>query len=402
MCYATRMAKVNAAAVDQLLAHHVVDVIDRAHLRTRLLRGEQLRVKLGIDPTAPDIHLGFMVVLRKLRAFQEAGHTAVLVIGDTTALIGDPTNRKKTRPPLSPAEIHANTETYLAQVGRVLDLRRAVVRRNSEWLSLLKLPDIIKLASVLTVAHVLERDDFKKRLKARAEVRLHELFYPLAQAYDSVAVRADVELGGTDQLWNILTGRELQQKLGQQPQDILTTALLVGLDGKEKMSKSLGNDIGITESPDSIIGKLMTIPDAVIYDYARLAANWSVDVLKKLPARLQQDNPRDVKLAVARDTVALYYGDIPAKQAAAEWLRIFHKKELPQTIPTKKLRAGRWDVVDLLLAVELASSKSGARRLVAQGGVRLNGARVSAGVGTISIEHGTLLQVGKRKFVRVV
>lgn len=395
------MPKADARAVDDLLSHNVVDVINLAHLQKRLLAGEKLRVKLGVDPTAPDIHLGFAVVLRKLRAFQDLGHTAVLIVGDATALIGDPSGRKKTRPPLFAVEIQRNARGFLAQAKQILAPKPLEVRRNSEWLSPLTFADLIRLAGKLTVQRLLERDDFQKRLKARAEIFLHEFLYPLAQAYDSVAVRADLELGGTDQLWNLLTGRDLQRKLGQEPQDVLTTPLLVGLDGKEKMSKSLQNYVGITEQPDEMVGKLLTIPDTAIPDYARLAANWEEEDIRALPARLKHENPRDVKLAVARGVVTFYHGARAADTAVKEWLRVVHGRELPREIPTKKLRHGRWGIPALLVAAGLTASKSEAKRVHAQGGLRHNEIRVDPEVETFTIRAGDLLQVGKRKFVRV-
>lgn len=395
------MPKPSPTAVDRLLTHNVEQVIEKARLRARLLKGEKLRVKLGIDPTAPDIHLGFAVVLRKLREFQELGHTAVLIIGDATARIGDPSGRSKTRPVLHHDEILANEKTYLQQMGKVLDLNKVKVHRNNEWFYKPSFADIIKILQGFTVARILERDDFQKRLKAGSPIGLHEILYPALQAFDSVAVKADVEIGGTDQTFNLLAGRDLQPHFNQPSQDILTTSLLVGLDGKEKMSKSLGNTVGITDPPDEMFGKLMTIPDAVIPDYARLAADWPDAKMKALPKRLEKENPRDVKLEIARDVVALYHGTAAAKNAAAEWLRVFHKKELPEDIPVKKLKKGEWDITALLVAAGLATSKSDARRLVAQGGVQHNGARVNPGTTALTIAQGDLLQVGKRKFVRV-
>lgn len=395
------MPRTDRRLVERLLTHQVVEVVDRAHLRQRLLAGEKLRVKLGVDPTAPDIHLGFAVVLWKLREFQDAGHTAVLIIGDATAAIGDPSGRKKTRPPLSPRAIAAHGRTYLAQVGKILNLKKVEVRHNREWLSPLRFSDLVRLASLVTVARVLEREDFAFRLKTGAEIHLHELLYPLAQAYDSVAVRADLELGGTDQLWNLLAGRELQRKLGLPPQDVLTVPLLVGLDGKEKMSKSLGNAVGITESPEDMIGKLMTVPDLVTADFARYAADWAAADLAVLPRRLRRENPRDVKLAVARSVVERYHGPDAAQRAAAEWVRVFREGQLPRRIPRRRLRAGAWDVAEILVAAGLASSRSEARRLVAQGGVQHNSQPVRRGREQLLIQKGDLLQVGKRKFLKV-
>lgn len=396
------MPKVDVRGVENLLGHHVVSVVERSHLRRRLVRGEKLRVKLGMDPTAPDLHLGHAVLLRKLAAFQGLGHTVVFIIGDATARVGDPSGRAKTRPPVSDEEVAANARTYFAQVGRFLNVKRAEVRTNSEWLDALSLPKILALLATFTVARVLEREDFASRLQRRTPVGLHELLYPILQAYDSVAVKADLELGGTDQTFNLLAGRDLQPHFNQPPQDILTTPLLVGLDGGKKMSKSLGNAVGVTEPPDDMLGKLMTIPDAAIPEYARLAADWPDDQVKKLSRRLKKENPRDVKLEVAQSVVALYHGNAAAERAATEWLKVFHKKELPSHLPEKKLRRGSWNIAELLVATGLALSKSEARRLVAQGGVQHNGARLGAETTTLTLKKDDLLQVGKRKFVRVV
>lgn len=395
------MPRPRANVVDELLTHNVVEVIDRANLRARLLRGEKLRVKLGIDPTAPDIHFGLAVVLRKLREFQDCGHTAVLIIGDSTARIGDPSGRTKTRPVLHRDQITANKKTYLRQIGRIVDLSRTKIYNNSKWFSRLSFADMISLLQKFTVARILERDDFQKRLHAQSPISLHELLYPVLQAFDSVAVKADIEIGGTDQTFNLLAGRDLQPHFQQPPQDILTVPLLVGLDGKEKMSKSLGNSVGITESSDDMIGKLMTIPDMVISDYARLAADWPEAKVDALSKRMKKKNPRDVKLIIARDVVALYHGAAKAKQAASEWLRVFHKKELPRKIPAKTLRVGSWDTADLLVAAGLVASKGEAKRVLAQGGVRQNELRVEPSARNLTITKGDLLQVGKRNIVRV-
>lgn len=395
------MGKVDRAAVGRLLTHNVTNVIEREHLQARILKKERLRVKLGMDPTAPDVHLGHAILLRKLRAFQELGHTVVLIIGDATVRVGDPSGRSKVRPPLSDDEIKLNAATYFAQVRRFLDLRRVEFRSNSEWLDRLTLSELVKLLEQVTVARVLERDDFAKRMRAGMPIGLHETLYPILQAYDSVAVRADVELGGTDQTFNLLAGRDLQPRYGQAAQDILTTPLLVGLDGREKMSKSLGNYVGITEPPDAMIGKLMTIPDAVIAHYAGLAADWPEEKIKKLPARLKKENPRDVKLEVAQDIVMLYHGDTVAGKTVKAWLRMFHEKQAPTHMPTKKLKTGAWDVAGLLVAAGFAASKSEARRLVQQGGVHHNEARLSTNAKVLTLRSGDVLQAGKRKFIRI-
>ncbi|TSC61645.1 MAG: tyrosyl-tRNA synthetase [Parcubacteria group bacterium Gr01-1014_106] len=395
------MSRTDADTVDALLTHAVETVADKEHLRARLLAGEKLRVKLGVDPTAPDLHLGHAVLLRKLRAFQDQGHTVVFIVGDATARIGDPSGRSKMRPPLSDEEIAQHAKTYLAQVGAILDVGAAEVRSNSEWLDRLSLSALLALLQKFTIARVLERDDFQQRLRARTPIGLHELLYPVLQAYDSVAVRADVEIGGSDQTFNLLFGRDLQPHFQQPAQDVLTTSLLVGLDGKEKMSKSLKNAVGITEPPGDMFGKLMTIPDTALPGYARLAAGWPEKKVTELPRRFAKENPRDVKAEVARDIVALYHGAEAAKRAAEEWLRVFHDKKLPANIGETNLELKEWDIAELLVAAGLAPSKSEARRLVDQGGVQHNETPVPAGTKTLTIAKGDLLQVGKRKFVRV-
>ena len=373
---------------------NAVDVIPRDELDRRLSSGESLRVKLGIDPTAPDIHLGFVVVLRKLREFQDLGHTAVLVVGDYTARVGDPSGRSKTRPVLSPEEIEANTRTYLEQAYLVLDPQKTEVRRNSEWLAGLSLADVIELTRATTVARILERDDFSKRFSAGDPITLTELLYPLMQAYDSVALDADVELGGTDQLYNLLMGRHVMEYYGKRPQGVLTTPLLVGTDGAMKMSKSLGNYVGVTDPPNEMFGKVMNIPDHLMPDYYSLL----------LDRPMPDAEPVGQKRELARSIVRMFHGE----NAAAEAERTFDavvRRQLPERVPEVELTGdGEVWIVDLITLAGFASTNGEARRFIRGGAVRLDGEVI--GDETLSLEPGDVigkvLQVGKRRYARFV
>jgi tyrosyl-tRNA synthetase len=373
---------------------NAVDVIPRDELNRRLSSGESLRVKLGIDPTAPDIHLGFVVVLKKLREFQDLGHTAVLVVGDYTARVGDPSGRSKTRPVLSPEEIEANTRTYLEQAYLVLDPEKTEVRRNSEWLAGLSLADVIELTRATTVARILERDDFSKRFSAGDPITLTELLYPLMQAYDSVALDADVELGGTDQLYNLLMGRHVMEYYGKSPQGVLTTPLLVGTDGAMKMSKSLGNYIGVTDPPNEMFGKVMNIPDHLMPDYYSLLLDRS----------MPDAEPVEQKRELARSIVRMFHGE----NAAAEAERTFDavvRRKVPERVPEVELSGdGEVWIVDLITLAGFASTNGEARRFIRGGAVRLDGEVI--GDETLSLEPGDVigkvLQVGKRRYARFV
>jgi len=389
-------------------------VIPESGLREKLEKsdrtGRPLRIKLGLDPTAPDIHLGFAVVLRKLRQFQDLGHQVIVIIGDFTALIGDPSGRSATRPMLTPEEIEQNARTYVDQLSQILDRDRTTVRFNSEWLAPLGFADVIRLCSKLTVARILERDDFQKRLAEGVAVGLHEVLYPVAQAYDSVAIEADVELGGLDQMFNILVGRDLQSQLGQEPQVALFTPLLVGLDGVKKMSKSLGNYVGISEPPDAMFGKIMSISDEMMADYFELCTQVPMEEVHSLlaAAREGRENPKNVKRRLAREIVALYHGHAAAERADSEFERVHAHHALPAEMPeftvdTDLLRDGRVSVCRLLAAAGLAKGTSEARRLVEQGGVQLRGQKVRdpGAELTLSELEGAVLQVGSRHFVRL-
>jgi tyrosyl-tRNA synthetase len=366
--------------------------------------GRKLRVKLGIDASGPDIHLGFAVPLRKLRQFQDAGHLAVLIIGDFTGSIGDPTGRSKTRPQLTREQIAANLERYKEQVFRILNPDSCEFRYNSEWSDPMGGADIIKLASRYTVARLVEREDFRSRLDSGVPIHVHELLYPLFQGYDSVAVRADIELGGADQYWNLLVGRELQREFGQEPQVVMTLPLLVGLDGVQKMSKSYGNYVGITESPREMFGKLMSIPDSLITNYYTLCTDRSAADIRALERRLVAgENPRDIKAELAREVIALYHSPGAAGEAAAEFDRIFREKQVPDQMPDYRVPAAGAGIVDIIVGAGLLPSKSEARRKLAEGAVYLGTGRVTDATLTVRVTAEPLvLKVGKRRFLRLV
>ena len=384
----------NADSDLERIYRKAVDVIPREDLDRRLKSGEHLRVKLGIDPTAPDIHLGFVVVLKKLREFQDLGHTAVLVIGDYTARVGDPSGKSKTRPVLSPEEIEENTRTYLEQAYLVLDRNKTEVRHNSEWLAPLSLADIIGLTRATTVARLLERDDFSKRFSAGDPITLTELLYPLMQAYDSVALDADVELGGTDQLYNLLMGRHVMEYYGKTPQCVLTTPLLVGTDGSMKMSKSLGNYIGVTDPPNEMFGKAMSISDEVMPDYYALL----------LDCPMPDAGPAEQKRELARSLVRMFHGE-PAVAGAQRTFDAVVRREVPEDVPEVELPAdGEVWIVDLITRAGFASTNGEARRFIRGGAVRLGGEVVRDERLSLKPEDvkGRILQVGKRRYARFV
>lgn len=380
-----------------------VDLIREEDLRRKLERsaktGKPLRVKFGADPTAPDIHLGHTVVIRKLKAFQDLGHTAIFLIGDFTGMIGDPSGKNVTRPPLSQEEILANAETYKTQIFKLLDPEKTEIRFNSEWFDAQGAAGFIKLASHTTVKQILERDDFTKRLTEEKPIALHELLYPLVQGYDSVALNADVELGGTDQKFNLLMGRNLQREYEQEPQVILTTPLLEGLDGVNKMSKSLNNYIGIDESPGEMFGKVMSVSDDLMWKYYELLTDVSPTEIERM--KTSGENPRNLKVNLAKLVIKDFHSAEAAENAEAEFNRRFVKKEIPDEIEEITAAAANYKLADLLVRTNLAASKGEARRLIEQGGVKINGERAANANAEIELRGEILLQVGKRKFLRV-
>jgi tyrosyl-tRNA synthetase len=373
------------------LRERAVEIHVEEHLRARLERGDTLRVKLGLDPTAPDLHVGHLVVLDMLRAFQDDGHTVVLIIGDYTALIGDPSGRSETRPVLTPEQVAANAETYFKQIELVLDRTRIEVRYNSEWLGAMSAADILRLMSKATLQQIVQREDFAKRIKQGAAIGAHEILYPFNQAYDSVAINADVEIGGTDQLFNLLFGRDIQKAYGQQPQDIAVFPLLEGIDGVQKMSKSLGNYIALTDPPHEIYGKVMSAPDSVIPSYAWL-------LLGLRGNELPSHNNRDNKAYIAKRLVERLHGLQAAEIAEEDFNRKFRQHESPEQIPTFET-GFPIRVVEAMVKSGLAKSNGDARRLIEQRGVRRNGQLVT---GDDPLEPRDVLQVGKRLWMRFV
>jgi len=389
------------------LKHRVVHLETEEELKVKLEKshktGRPLRIKLGIDASGPDIHLGFAVPLRKLRQFQDAGHIAVLIIGDFTGKIGDPSGRSKTRPQLTDAEIKANVKRYREQAFQILDPEKCEFRYNSEWSNPLTGPDIINIASRYTVARIIEREDFKTRLECGIPLHMHELLYPLFQGYDSVAVKSDVELGGQDQYWNLLVGRELQREFGQEPQVIMTMPILVGLDGTKKMSKSFGNYISISEPPKEMFGKLMSIPDRLIMDFFRLCTNRTDEELRTIEQRINaRENPRNIKAELASDIVTIYYSAEAAKHAAQEFDRIFRHKGLPDQMPEFSLPSEGVNIIELIAQAGLLPSKSEARRKLREGAVYLDGERIKdIQLVVMPGSDSRILKVGKRRFLRL-
>jgi tyrosyl-tRNA synthetase len=380
------------------------ELIVEEELARKLASGRKLRVKLGLDPTAPDLHLGHTVVINKLKHFQDLGHQVQFLIGDFTGMIGDPTGKNQTRPPLSREQILANAQTYREQVFRILDPEKTQILFNSEWSDKLGAEGMIRLAARYTVARLLERDDFSKRFRAGQPIALHELLYPLMQGYDSVAMKADVELGGTDQKFNLLVGRELQKQFGQEPQVILTVPLLEGLDGKEKMSKSLGNYVGIAEPPQEIFGKLMSISDELMWRYIELLSFEPLPMVRKWKQDVAAGaNPRDVKVRFAKEIVARFHSAAAAEAAVREFEQRFREGGVPEDIPEATIDApeGGIPIVQLLKQAGLTPSTSEAVRMIEQGGVKLDAERVTDK--GLKLPRGAVVvaQVGKRKFARI-
>ncbi len=385
----------------------ISNLVPEADLAKKLESGRSLVIKLGVDPTAPDLHLGHAVPLRKLRQFQDLGHQVVLIIGDFTALIGDPSGRNSTRPPLSLEQIEENARTYIEQAFHILDVERTTMRRNSEWLSQLDFEALLRLTSQFTVARILERDDFSRRYASQQPISLHEFLYPMAQAYDSVAIEADVELGGTDQLFNLLAGRELMEKMGMEPQVALTLPLLEGTDGVQKMSKSYGNYIGLTDAADEMFGKVMSIPDELMLKYYRLCTSVSVDEVEAIEAGLAEgiEHPNQVKRRLAREIVSLYHDTEQAAEAEAAFDRVFKRHQAPEDVAEVLVELG--DEVylpGLLNALGLVPSNNEGRRAIDGGGVKVDGRSVATGSYTMSGDEldGKIVQVGRRRYARPI
>ena len=394
-----------------IISSGAAQIVPESALLEKLKRGKPLNVKLGVDPTAPDIHHGHAVPLRKLRQFQDLGHEVTLIIGDGTALIGDPSGRNSTRPQLTREQIQVNAQTYVDQAFKILDPEKTTLRYNSEWILALGMEELLKLTAHFTVARILERDDFHNRYTSNQSISLHEFLYPVMQAYDSVVIKADVELGGTDQLFNLLAGRELMEKMGMEPQVCLTLPLLEGTDGVKKMSKSYGNYVGLTDESSDMFGKIMSIPDELMVKYYRLASTASVDEIDRIEAGLAADelHPNKVKRALARNIVAAYYDEAVAQAAEEQFDLVFKNHDVPDDIPEFAADLtpndeGKVYLAKLLHDAGMAQSAGEARRLIDGGGVKVNGEQVAAREYNLdpALLAGATIQVGKRKFVKLV
>lgn len=391
----------------ELIKRGTVDLIEEEELIKKLEKsykeGRPLRIKAGFDPTAPDLHLGHTVLLRKMKQFQDLGHEVYFLIGDFTAMIGDPTGRSETRPPLTKEQVLENAKTYKEQVFKILDPEKTKIVFNSQWLSKMTAEDMIRLCAKYTVARILEREDFKKRFESGLPISIHELIYPLFQAYDSVALEADVELGGTDQLFNLLIGRDIQREYDQEPQVILTLPILEGLDGVQKMSKSLGNYVGIMESPYEMFGKLMSIPDELMWKYYLLLTEFSEEEIDNMKASVEKGelHPKEVKKRLAKYIVTQFHSEEAALKAEEEFERVFSKKELPTEVPTVVIPAGKVWVPGLLKDQGLVKSNSEARRLIAQRAIDLNKEVLTQE--ELNLSTGEyVFRIGKKKFLKVI
>ena len=390
----------------KIILKGVDDLIDEKDLREKLVKaekeGRQLVVKLGLDPSAPDIHLGHTVVLRKMKQLQDLGHKVVIIIGDFTGKIGDPTGKSKTRNALTTEQVLENAKTYQKQIFKVLDEEKTEVRFNSEWLAKLNFEDVVKLAATITVARMLEREDFKKRYESHTPISVHEFFYPLMQGYDSVAINADIELGGTDQRFNLLMGRALQKEFGQESQVVIMMPIIEGLDGVNKMSKSLGNYIGVDEEAGVMYQKAMEIPDELIVKYYNLVTDVHPDVVNKIEQDLKEDkvNPRDIKMGLAKEIVRLYHGEEKANFAEERFKSVFQKGQIPSDILTVEASKENFDLAQIVVDNKLVPSKSELRRLVKQGGVKVNSEKVND-LQEVVLEGELIVQIGKKKFIKI-
>lgn len=386
-----------------------VEIIQESELKAKLKRSieknKPLKVKTGFDPTAPDIHIGHTVLIRKIKHFQDLGHEVIFLIGDFTGLIGDPSGRSATRPPMTREQINKNAETYKKQIFKILDPEKTVIDFNSRWLSKLSSLDVLNLMAKYTVARILERDDFSNRLKKGHPISIHELLYPLMQAYDSVALKADVELGGTDQKFNLLVGREIQREFQQEPQIVLTMPLLEGLDGKEKMSKSLNNYVGITEPPSEIFGKIMSISDPLMFRYFELLTDIPLSKIDawRMKAQEKKVNPKDLKAELAKTIVTDFWGTKEAQNAAQEFEKVFKHREIPSEMKEIEIRDPKSPLIDLLISKKIFPSRGEAKRMIRQGGVYLEGRRIDAINFKLDFKNKTefILKIGKRKFFKL-
>jgi tyrosyl-tRNA synthetase len=393
----------NPQNIKETLERGVEEIVDKNHLEEQMSSGKQLRVKFGIDPTAPDIHLGHAVGLRKLRQFQNLGHKAVLIVGDFTTLIGDPSGRTTSRPPLSEAQIRDNMKDYISQASKVIDVEKAEIHHNSEWFKKEPMSFLMGLASRFTVARLIEREDFQKRLKEGSDVSMLELLYPMLQAYDSVACRADIEIGGYDQRLNFLFTRRAQKKFGQSEQDILMVPLLIGIDGSKKMSKSVGNYIRLDEEGNKMFTQLMAVPDSQMWNYFELLTDRPKEEIENLKKEILENkkHPRDVKMEMALEIVSMYRGAEASKSAKEEFVSVTQRGELPSDISSVETGEKEINILDLLVKAGAAASKSEAKRLVVQNGVRLDGEVKNDWKETLKTKKGQIVQVGKSRFFKL-
>ncbi len=389
--------------INEILNRGVVEIHVKDELEKKLKSGKKLRIKFGIDPTGSDLHIGHAVVLKKLKQFQNAGHTVILLIGDYTAKIGDPTGRIETRKVLTDEEIKENMKNYVEQAGRILDMDKIEVRYNSQWLSKLKMSKLLELTAIKTVAQLLHRSDFKKRMQEDIDIALSEFLYPIMQGYDSVALESDIEIGGTEQTFNMLVGRDLQKHYGQPLQDVMTLPILEGLDGVQKMSKSYNNYIGLTESADQMFGKIMSIPDELILKYFELATDVPTEKIEEYGREIENgENPMKYKKILGREVIKIYHDKAAAEKAQAEFENVFSQHQLPKEIEVKEINTSNIKIISVMVNNNLASSKSEARRLLQQGAVKINNEKVFDETFEISTPEETVIQVGKRKFLKLV
>jgi tyrosyl-tRNA synthetase len=384
------------------LKRGIVDIISEEELVAKLKRGRPLKIKVGFDPTAPDIHLGHTVVLQKMRQFQDAGHDVICLIGDFTGMIGDPSGRSSTRPPLTRPEVLENAKTYQAQVKKILDPKKTIMRFNSEWMDNMVVADFIKLTSVQTVARMLERDDFKKRFQGQHPISIHEFLYPFVQGYDSVALEADVELGGTDQIFNLFMGRDVQKAFGQEPQVIMTLPLLEGTDGVQKMSKSYNNYIGVDDAPTDMFGKVMSISDELMWKYYELLSTRTLPQIAEMKKEVEAGtlHPMDAKMKLAQEIVERYHGKELAEASREGFVKVFKTRELPEDMPVIKLSLDRPWICAVLKEAGLVGSTSEARRMISQGAVHINEGKIADGEYVLS-KGSHIIKVGKRRFAKV-
>ncbi|MBL4694483.1 tyrosine--tRNA ligase [Candidatus Gracilibacteria bacterium] len=386
-----------------LLERGITEVIVKDELEKKLAAGDKLRIYLGIDPTGSDLTIGHAVPLRKLKQFQDLGHQVILLFGTFTARIGDPTGKNEMRVPLTPEQIEENMKTYLEQAGKVLNIDKVEVVKNGDWLDKMSFADVLKLAGTFTVSQMLQRDMYQDRIKQNKEINLTEFMYPLMQGYDPIPIKADIQIGGTDQLFNLMAGRKIMEAYGVKPQHVITVQILEGLDGVEKMSKSLNNYIAIFDTAKEMYGKTMSIPDNMITRYFELATDVETSAISEIAQSIEKgDNPRDHKMHLAREIIALYHDKAAADQAEKEFIEIFANKGIPDEIEVREMPENKYNIVDLVAETELSTSKSEARRLVQGGGVRIDGEKVPDITSEIDISEEKLLQVGKRKFLKVV